>query len=46
MKFGINTFLFTAHFNNESPGLFKKFKELGFERGVQVRGGERRIPRS
>ena len=35
MKFGINTFLFTAHFNNESPGLFKKFKELGFD-GVEI----------
>src|SRR5207244_4379104 len=31
MRFGINTFLFTSPFTNESTGLFKTFKKWGFE---------------
>ncbi len=31
MRFGINTFLFTSPFTNESTKLFKKFKAWGFE---------------
>lgn len=31
MKFGINTFLFTSPFTNESTKLFKKFKQWGFD---------------
>jgi D-psicose/D-tagatose/L-ribulose 3-epimerase len=31
MRFGINTFLFTSPFNNESTQLFKTFKKWGFE---------------
>jgi D-psicose/D-tagatose/L-ribulose 3-epimerase len=31
MRFGINTFLFTSPFTNESTKLFKKFKQWGFE---------------
>ncbi len=31
MKFGINTFLFTSPFTNESTKLFKKFKKWGFD---------------
>jgi D-psicose/D-tagatose/L-ribulose 3-epimerase len=30
MRFGINTFLFTSPFNNESVKLFPKFKQWGF----------------
>jgi D-psicose/D-tagatose/L-ribulose 3-epimerase len=31
MRFGINTFLFTSPFTNESTKLFKKFKHWGFD---------------
>ena len=31
MKFGINTFLFTSPFNNDSTKLFPKFKQWGFD---------------
>lgn len=31
MRFGINTFLFTSPFNNESTKLFKTFKKWGFD---------------
>lgn len=31
MKFGINTFLFTSPFTNESTKLFSKFKKWGFD---------------
>jgi len=31
MKFGINTFLFTSPFTNESVDLFPKFKAWGFD---------------
>jgi len=31
MRFGINTFLFTSPFTNESTKLFKTFKKWGFE---------------
>src|SRR2546422_4384810 len=31
MRFGINTFLFTSPFTNDSTGLFKTFKKWGFE---------------
>ncbi|MCX8107788.1 MAG: sugar phosphate isomerase/epimerase [Verrucomicrobiae bacterium] len=31
MRFGINTFLFTSPFTNESTKLFKKFKAWGFD---------------
>ena len=31
MRFGINTFLFTSPFTNESTGLFKQFKRWGFD---------------
>lgn len=31
MRFGINTFLYTFPFTNESTKLFKKFKKWGFE---------------
>ncbi len=31
MKFGINTFLFTSPFNNDSAKLFPKFKKWGFD---------------
>ena len=31
MRFGINTFLFTSPFTNESTKLFKQFKRWGFE---------------
>ena len=31
MRFGINTFLFTSPFTNESTPLFKTFKKWGFE---------------
>lgn len=31
MNFGINTFLFTSPFSNESISLFPKFKEWGFD---------------
>ncbi|HNQ90907.1 MAG TPA: sugar phosphate isomerase/epimerase [Verrucomicrobiota bacterium] len=31
MKFGINTFLFTSPFTNDSVRLFKKFKNWGFD---------------
>lgn len=31
MKFGINTFLFTSPFTNESTKLFKQFKRWGFD---------------
>jgi D-psicose/D-tagatose/L-ribulose 3-epimerase len=31
MRFGINTFLFTSPFTNESTGLFRRFKQWGFE---------------
>ena len=31
MRFGINTFLFTSPFTNESTRLFKKFKKWGFD---------------
>ena len=31
MRFGINTFLFTSPFTNESTKLFKAFKKWGFE---------------
>src|SRR6266508_6626233 len=31
MRFGINTFLFTSPFTNESTRLFKTFKKWGFE---------------
>ncbi|HQS06366.1 MAG TPA: hypothetical protein PLT16_12115, partial [Daejeonella sp.] len=31
MKFGINTFLFTSPFTNESVDLFPKFKSWGFD---------------
>jgi len=31
MKFGINTFLFTSPFTNESISLFPKFKKWGFD---------------
>lgn len=31
MRFGINTFLFTSPFTNESTKLFSKFKRWGFE---------------
>ena len=30
MRFGINTFLFTSPFTNESTKLFKTFKKWGF----------------
>ncbi len=35
MKFGINTFLFTSPFTNQSTALFKKFKAWGFD-GVEI----------
>src|SRR6266545_6304594 len=31
MRFGINTFLFTSPFTNQSTRLFPKFKKWGFE---------------
>ena len=31
MRFGINTFLFTSPFTNDSTRLFKTFKKWGFE---------------
>src|SRR5437016_413351 len=31
MRFGINTFLFTSSFTNESTRLFSRFKRWGFE---------------
>src|SRR5437867_13126874 len=31
MRFGINTFLFTSPFTNESTKLFRKFKDWGFD---------------
>src|SRR3954468_6915846 len=31
MRFGINTFLFTSPFTNESTKLFPRFKKWGFE---------------
>lgn len=31
MRFGINTFLFTSPFTNESTGLFKTIKKFGFD---------------
>src|SRR5690606_4829365 len=31
MKFGINTFLFTSPFTNDSTKLFKQFKKWGFD---------------
>ena len=31
MRFGINSFLFTSPFTNESTKLFKKFKQWGFD---------------
>lgn len=31
MKFGINTYLFSSPFNNESVSFFPKFKEWGFD---------------
>src|SRR5213075_2033348 len=31
MRFGINTFLFTSPFTNESTRLFPQFKKWGFE---------------
>jgi len=31
MRYGINTFLFTSPFTNESTGLFKTFKRWGFQ---------------
>src|ERR1051326_4575996 len=31
MRFGINTFLFTSPFTNESTRLFRTFKKWGFE---------------
>ena len=31
MRFGINTFLFTSPFTNESTVLFKDFKAWGFD---------------
>ncbi len=31
MRFGINTFLFTSPFTNESTRLFKQFKQWGFD---------------
>lgn len=31
MRLGINTFLFTSPFTNESTGLFKQFKRWGFD---------------
>src|SRR5213593_3785725 len=31
MRFGINTFLFTSPFTNDSTKLFKTFKKWGFE---------------
>lgn len=31
MKFGINTFLFTSPFNNDSVSLFPQFKKWGFD---------------
>jgi D-psicose/D-tagatose/L-ribulose 3-epimerase len=31
MRFGINTFLFTSPFTNESTKLFKQFKQWGFD---------------
>src|SRR5262249_39266639 len=31
MRFGINTFLFTSPFTNESTSLFKQFKAWGFD---------------
>jgi D-psicose/D-tagatose/L-ribulose 3-epimerase len=31
MKFGINTFLFTSPFTNNSTRLFPKFKAWGFD---------------
>lgn len=31
MRLGINTFLFTSPFTNESTGLFKQFKKWGFD---------------
>jgi D-psicose/D-tagatose/L-ribulose 3-epimerase len=35
MKFGINTFLFTSPFTNESTRLFRQFKAWGFD-GVEI----------
>lgn len=35
MKFGINTFLFASPFTTERLGLFREFKEMGFD-GVEV----------
>jgi D-psicose/D-tagatose/L-ribulose 3-epimerase len=35
MTFGINTFLFTSPFTNRSTGLFRKFKQWGFD-GVEI----------
>ncbi len=35
MKFGINTFLFTSPFTNQSTRLFTKFKAWGFD-GVEI----------
>ena len=35
MKFGVNTFLFTAPFTNEKFHYFEKIKELGFD-GVEI----------
>ena len=35
MKFGINTFLFTSPFTNQSTRLFRRFKAWGFD-GVEI----------
>lgn len=35
MKFGVNTFLFTSPFTNDSISLFPKFKKWGFD-GVEI----------
>ena len=35
MKFGVNTFLFTSPFTNESTGILKMISALGFD-GVEI----------
>ena len=35
MKFGVNTFLFTSPFTDESTGILKLIKEIGFD-GVEI----------
>jgi D-psicose/D-tagatose/L-ribulose 3-epimerase len=35
MKFGVNTFLFTSPFTDESTGILKMIRELGFD-GVEI----------